>query len=237
MWKLALFSLVCSARAVTLYGHQLPTHLADSMIQQMSQLDGTEHSFGSFFHSTDLNTQNGSDFLERELGIKGMTLSEWLAEEEASPASSSLLPYASPTASMSISQRDSVDQLRCAHNAVEDKLSATTRGYICSIAQGAVSGISSAVVVILDSSVCSDSSNGAQVKCRTVVALTGNWVASGGSSALGVFCNDFMEKNGKQCSDQGLSGSRDRMKITVRNSQLLPTCDDYTDGPCREIEN
>jgi hypothetical protein len=200
----------------------------------MSQLDGAEHGFSSLFYSNDLNTQNGSDFLERELGITGMTLSEWIAEEEASPASSSLLPHASPTTSTSISQRDSVDQLRCSHNAVEDKLSDTARQYICTGVSGLVSFIPGYIAYIIDSKICADSSNGAITGCKTVVVFVGTSGVVITSGSMSTFCNDYIQKNDKKCSNQGLSGSRDRMSITVRNTQLPTSCKDYKKGKCIE---
>ncbi|KAJ5294874.1 hypothetical protein N7508_009695 [Penicillium antarcticum] len=236
MLKLVPFALlVCSVSAVRFYGHATPAHIGTSHLQHLYEILEDELQYDSMFFSKDLQSQNGSDFLAKELGVTGMTLMEYFAEEdeEQLPTSATILPAAHVTPSTSISGRDTVDQLRCSHNAVEDKISPGNQKHICNFVSAFAAIPAGAIAMIVNSRQCNEATSGAAVACKTVVLITGVTGTTWSANEANQFCLDKLSANDKQCSSQGLSASQDKASMTVRNTQTGPTCENY--DHCQEF--
>ena len=95
----------------------------------------------------------------------------------------------------------------------------------------------SAVSVLIYSTVCSERSTGHPVKCHTIVAFIGFPGVSLSSLEVGDYCTEYLSTNGKTCGGQSASGDtgNKRAHVAVANTQADNTACSGLRGKCTEI--
>ena len=229
MFVFAPFYLfACSVNAVKFFGDVPSVDSYMSTVNSLMEPVEDDFSIGSLFLSSDLTSRNGSDFLA-DSGIPDTTLIELVTQGKGL--------YTSAVLPSGLSTRDPADQLNCQNNQVVDKISPKNQKHICNIVKTLVGAGTSAVSVLIDSTVCSERSTGHPVKCHTIVAFIGFSGVSLSSLEVGDYCTEYLSTNGKTCGGQGVSGDtgNKRAHVAVANTQADNTACSGLRGKCTEI--
>lgn len=127
----------------------------------------------SLFTTDALHNHDGADFLAAELGIFNKTLADVFP------------PHTSSSGHNSIQARATVEGQCQGHGKIEDNLSSLQINSICYSLAGAAASPITAIIGVIDSNACVESSSGHSVGlCKTIPEATHGLYVSGGRAEI-----------------------------------------------------
>lgn len=198
--------------------------------QHVQALSGDVMNLTSLFTTDALHNHDGADFLAAELGIFNKTLADILPPHRS---------YSSSSGNSSIQARATVEGTCQGHGKIEDNLSSHQINTICYAIGSVAASPVTAIIGVIDSNVCVESSSGHSVGlCKTIFMMTNTAGTSFTAGMVYTYCPAFLSLfvKCKGADTQGNPINNKDIDMTAFNTQKDRTCDEPTGGEkCTEV--
>lgn len=224
----ALFCFCISAASAVKHYGLTPTEDVRNIVNHRVQaFSGDVMNLTSLFTTDALHNHDGADFLAAELGIFNKTLADVFP------------PHTSSSGHNSIQARAIVEGQCQGHGKIEDNLSSLQINSICYSLAGAAASPITAIIGVIDSNACVESSSGHSVGlCKTIFMMinTAGTTFTGGmvSTYCPAFLSFFVKCKGADAQAHPVNNKD--IDMTAFNTQKDRNCDGPTGGEkCTEV--